>query len=48
MSDIMAYNSCADFEFLIKEIHRCTNNPEKSSTSKIGEKIPHRYLMPAT
>ena len=46
-SDIMAYNICAEFELLIHEIHRCTNHPEKYSTSKIGKKIPCRYSMSA-
>ena len=30
----------ADAEYLIKKIDGCANNPEKSSTTKIGEHIP--------
>ena len=30
----------ADLESLIKKIDGCANNPEKSSTTKIGEQIP--------
>ena len=30
----------ADLESLIKKIDGCENNPEKSSTTKIGENIP--------
>ena len=34
-----------DIEFLIRKIDGCANNPEKSSTSKIGEDIPCGYSM---
>ena len=34
-----------DIESLIKKIDGCTNNPEKSSTTKIGKHIPLRYAL---
>ena len=36
----------ADIESLIKEIDGCANDPENSSTTKIGEHIPCGYSMP--
>ena len=39
-SDKMPYSIYADFESLIKKIDGRANNPEKSSTTKIGEHIP--------
>ena len=41
----MPYLIYADIEALIKKIDGCENNPEKSSTTKIGEHIPCRYSM---
>ena len=41
----MLYIIYADLECLIKKIDECANDPEKSSTTKIGEHIPCRYLM---
>ena len=38
-SDKMPYIIYAEIESLIKEIDGCANNPEKSSTTKIGEHI---------
>ena len=32
-------------ESLIKKINGCANNPENSSTTKIGEHIPCGYSM---
>ena len=32
-----------DLDFLTKKIDNCINNPERSSTTKIGEHIPRRY-----
>ena len=39
-SDKMMYIIYVDIEFLIKNIDHCKNNPEKSSTTKIGKHIP--------
>ena len=39
------YSIYADIESLIRKIDRCANNPEKSSTMKIGKHIPCRYSM---
>ena len=44
-SDKMPYIVYADIESLIKKIGGCANNPEKSSTTKIGEHIPCGYSM---
>ena len=44
-SDKMLYILYADIEFLIRKIDGCTNNPEKSSTTKIGGHIFCGYLM---
>ena len=35
----------ADLECLIKKIHRCKNNPEISSTTKVSENIPSGFSM---
>ena len=35
----------ADIEYLIKKVVGCVNNPEYSTTTKIGEHIPCRYSM---
>ena len=35
----MPYFFYVDIEFWIKRMERCTNNPEKSQTSKLGEHI---------
>ena len=35
----------ADLECLVKRIEGCANNPQKSSSIKIGEHIPCRYSM---
>ena len=39
-SDKMPYIIYADVESLIKKPNGCANNPEKSSTTKIGLNIP--------
>ena len=39
-SDKIPYIIYADIESLIRKIDGCANNPEKSSTTKIGEHIP--------
>ena len=39
-SDKMPYIIYTDIESLIRKIDGCGNNPEKSSTMKIGETIP--------
>ena len=44
-SDKMSYIIYADFESLIRKIDRRANNPESSSTTKIGEHIPCGYSM---
>ena len=44
-SDKMPYIIYADIEFLIQKIDNCKNNPEKSSTAKVGEHIPCGYSM---
>ena len=44
-SDKMPYISYADTESLIKKIDGCANNPETSSTTKIGEYFPCGYSM---
>ena len=44
-SDKMPYIIHADIESLIKKIDGCANNPENSSTTKIGEHIPCGYSM---
>ena len=44
-SDKMPYIIYADIESLIGRIVGCTNNPENSSTTEIGEHIPCRYSV---
>ena len=44
-SDKIPYIIYADIKSLIKKIDGSANNPEKSSTAKIGEHIPCGYLM---
>ena len=44
-SDKMPYITYADIESLIRKIYRCANNPENSSSTKIVEHIPCKYLM---
>ena len=41
----MPYIIYADIESLIRKIWGCANNPEKSSTTKIGEHIPCGYSI---
>ena len=43
--DKMPYIIYADIESLIRKIDGCANNPENSSTTKIGEHIPCGYSM---
>ena len=43
--DKRPYIISADIEPLIKKISGCANNPDKSSTTKLGEHIPYRYSM---
>ena len=45
-SDKMIYIIYADIESLIKKTDGCENNPEISSTAKIGQHIPYGYSMP--
>ena len=44
-SDKMPHTIYADIESLISKIDGCTNNPENSSTTKIGECIPCGYSI---
>ena len=44
-SDKIPYIIYADIESLIKEIDGCSNNPENSLTTKIGEHILCGYSM---
>ena len=41
----MPYIIYADLESLIKKMDGCANNPEKVSTTKIGEHFPCGYSM---
>ena len=41
----MPYITYAEIESLIKKKDECANNPENSSTTKVGEHIPCRYSM---
>ena len=43
-SDKMLYIIYADIGSLVKKIDGCANNPENSSTTKIGEHIPCGYF----
>ena len=47
-SDEMLYIIYADLESLIKKLDGCANNPEKSSTTKIGEHVPCGKLISTT
>ena len=44
-SDKMLYIIYGDLQFLIKKIDGCAKNPEKSSTTKLTERIPWGYSM---
>ena len=44
-SDKMSYIIYADIKSLIRKIDGCANNPEKSSTTKLGEHILCGYSM---
>ena len=44
-SDKMPYIISGDMEYLIEKIDGCANNPENSSTTKIGKHIPCGYSM---
>ena len=44
-SDKMPYLIYPDIESLIRKIDRCANNPENSSTTKIGQHTPYGYSM---
>ena len=41
----MSYLIYSDTESLIRKIDECANNPENSSTAKLGENIPCGYTM---
>ena len=41
----MSYIFYGDIEPLIKKIDECGNNPENSSTTRIGEHIPCEYSL---
>ena len=43
----MPYIIYTDIESLIRKIDECANNPENSSTAKIGEHVPCRYSRSA-
>ena len=43
----MPYIIYADIESLIKKTDGYVNNPEKSSTTKIGEHLPYGYSVSA-
>ena len=45
ISDKIPYIIYADIKSLIKKVDGYANNPENSSTTKIGDHIPSRYLM---
>ena len=44
-SDKTPYIIYADLESLIKKIDGCENDPENSSATKIGERIPCGYSI---
>ena len=44
-SDKAPFIIYADLECLIEKIDRCKNNPENSSTIKVGEHIPSGFSM---
>ena len=43
--DKASFISYADFDCIIEKIDGCKNNPENSSTAKVGEHIPLGFLM---
>ena len=43
-SDKALFIIYADLECLIEKIDGCKSNPEKSSTTKVGEHIPSDFL----
>ena len=43
VSDKPPFIICVDLECLIEKIDRCENNPENSSTTKVGENIPSAF-----
>ena len=45
--DRMPYIIYADIESLIKKTDGCVNNPEISSSAKIGKNFPYEYSMSA-
>ena len=45
ISDKIPYIIYADIKSLIKKVDGYANNPENSSTTKIGDHITSRYLM---
>ena len=44
-SDKTPFIIYADLESLIEKMDGCKNNPEKSSTAKVSEKIPSSFSM---
>ena len=44
-SDKMPCIICAEIEFLIRKIDRCTNNQEKFSITKLDKDIPCGFSM---
>ena len=44
-SDKAQFIISADFECLIEKIEACKNNPENSSTTKVGKHIPSAFSM---
>ena len=44
-SDKMPYIIYADMQSLLKKIDGCVNNPENSSTTKIGGHFPFGYSI---
>ena len=44
-SDKIPYIIYVGIQYLIKKIAGCTNNPESSSTKRLGELVPCRYSM---
>ena len=43
----MPYTIYADMETLMRKADRCTNNPEDTSATKVGEHIPSGYSISA-
>ena len=46
-SDKIPYILYAGIESLVRKTDECANNPENSSTTKIGKHIPCEYSMPS-